>query len=258
MVLINNIGIQLWSIRDEMKGNLLDTLHNVASMGYGGVQFAGFGDNSAKEVKSAMDELDLIPMGAHVQIDELKNNFEETIQYHKTLGNKLIIVPYIEESMRGTYDKYLETALLLNDLGKQLTAEGFLFGYHNHDFEFDVFNDKTGFDILFENTNKDYVKMELDCFWASYTHNDPLEIIEKYGDRCISLHIKDLTMANGEPESIELGEGTLPLKTYMHKGKEFNVKYFIVEQEHFTKEPLESAKDNICYMINAMKNLNKN
>lgn len=248
MIYINNIGLQLWSIREEMSEKLLDTLHSAARMGYAGVQFAGFGNNSAEDVKNKMDEVGIRAMGAHVQLPDLQTNFQKTVDYHKIIGNDLIIVPSIDESMRGTAAAYNQTALILNNLGKKLAAQGMMLGYHNHDFEFDVFDGKTGLDIIFENTNEDYLKMELDCFWASYTNNDPLEILNKYGSRCVSLHIKDLKIEDGVPISTELGTGRLPLMSYMQKGKECGVKSYIVEQEHFTKGPLKIAEENAEYI----------
>ena len=62
-----------------------------------------------------------------------------------------------------------------------------------------MFDGKTGFDILFENTDENHLKMELDCYWAAYTGNDPLEIIEKYATRCVSLHIKDMKVEGDQP-----------------------------------------------------------
>lgn len=75
---------------------------------------------------------------------------------------------------------------------------GFTFGYHNHDFEFETFENQTGFDLLFEQTDPDLVKVELDCYWASYAEHDPLKILEKYQDRVVSLHIKDMKIVDGK------------------------------------------------------------
>lgn len=252
---MNKFGLQLWSVREDMNENLLDTIRNVAAMGYSGVQFAGFGTHTAEAVKEVMDEVNITAMGAHVQLDDLMKDFDGTVAYHKTIGNEDVIIPHLPEDMRGTPENYKKTALLLNRLGEDLSDKGLTLGYHNHDFEFDEYNGKTGLDIMFEHTDKDYLKMELDCFWASYTYNDPIMLLDKYGDRCVSLHIKDLKIEDEIPVSTELGTGTLPLLSYMQKGKELGVKYFIVEQEHFTSEPLLIAAENAKYMIETMKEI---
>ena len=237
-------GLQFWSIREEMEKDLLGMIEKVAEMGYASAQFAGFFDHPAGDVKAKMDEVGIKAAGAHVQINELENHLDETLKYHETIGNDLIIVPFLPENMRTTAEDYKRTAALLSDIGQKVHAKGFSLAYHNHDFEFDVFDGKTGLDILFENTDADHLKMELDCFWAAYTGNNPLEIIEKYGNRCESLHIKDMKIEGKQPISTELGTGTLPLFDYIQKGKEHNVKWFIVEQEHFNKKPVESARQN--------------
>jgi len=241
---MRNIGLQFWSIREEVEKDLLGMIEKVAKMGYTGIQFAGFFDHTAEEVKDKLVEVGIKVAGAHVQIEQLENNLEETLKYHETIGNDLIIIPFLQENMRTTEDDYKQTAKRLNDIGQKVHAAGFTLAYHNHDFEFDVFDGKTGFDILFENTAEEHLKIELDCFWAACTNNNPLEIIEKYDNRVVSLHIKDMQVVDNEHISTELGKGTLPLPEYIQKGKVHNVKWFIVEQEHFTKNPVESATQN--------------
>jgi len=241
---MGNIGIQLYSIREEMAKDLLGMIDKVAEMGYSGAQFAGFFDHSAEDVKARMDQAGIKPAGAHVQIDQLRNQFDETLKYHETIGNKSIIVPFLPEDMRTTEDDFKRTAELFDEIGKKANVAGFSIGYHNHDFEFKTFNGKTGLDILFENTDPNHLKMELDCFWAAYSDHDPVEIIEKYGERVVSLHIKDLKLEDDKPVSTELGTGTLDLEAYMQAGNKNNAKWFIVEQEQFTKDPLVSAAEN--------------
>lgn len=242
---MSNIGLQLFSIREAAGKDLLGALEKVANMGYGSVQFAGFGENSAEDVKEKLDALNLKVAGAHLPIEALENELDETLKYHETIGNRLLIIPALPPEMRTTEEDYRKTAERMNAIGEKINKDGFVLGYHNHDFEFEVFNGKTGLDLLFENTDPNYVKMELDCFWAAYTDNDPVEIIEKYGKRCVSLHIKDLTTENDQPVSTELGKGTLPLADYMNKGKEVGVEWFVVEQEDFKQDPLESAAENV-------------
>lgn len=241
---MGNIGLQLYSVREAAEKDLLGTIQQVAEMGYSAAQFAGFSGHTAKLVKSKMDEVGIKAAGAHVQIDQLEKNLDETLKYHDTIGNNLIIVPFLPESMRTTVDDFKRTADLLNKIGKKVHAAGFSLGYHNHNFEFNTFDEKTGFDILYENTDADHLKMELDCFWAAYSGYNPLEIIDKYADRCVSLHIKDMIVEGDTHISTELGKGSLPLADYMKKGKEVGADWFVVEQEHYAKDPLDCAAEN--------------
>src|SRR5690625_7948572 len=92
-----------------------------------------------------MYKLFINAMGAHVQIDLLQNELEQTLRYHEEIGNDLIIVPWLPETMRESAEDYKWLANFLDQTGKKLHERGFTLGYHNHDFEFEVYNGKTGF-----------------------------------------------------------------------------------------------------------------
>ncbi|RIU94864.1 sugar phosphate isomerase/epimerase family protein [Oceanobacillus picturae] len=242
---MGKIGLQLYTVRDSAEANFQKLLTDVGELGYEGVQFAGFYDASAEDVKKTLHEATLRPAGAHVPIDQLQNNLQEVMRYHEAIENQLIICPYLPDSMRENKAGYLQTAELFNQIGKELKEAGFQFGYHNHAFEFDRIEETTGFEVLFENTDPDLVKMELDCFWATYAGHDPNKIIRDYKSRCISLHLKDIKVENGEKISTEIGTGTLDMNKLIQSGLDHNVEWFIVEQEHFTGDPLDSAKKNV-------------
>lgn len=241
---MGKLGLQLYSIKEAAGEDFLGTLEKVAGMGYEGVQFAGFFDHTAKEVKAKMDNVGIKAAGAHVPIEDLQGDLDELLGYHNTIGNRLLICPWLADNMRTTADDYKRTAELFNSVGERLSKEGFAFGYHNHAFEFDLFDGKSGFDILYENTDPQYVKMELDCFWATNAGYDPADIIKKYADRCVSLHIKDLKLVEGNPVSTELGMGAIDIAQLIKSGNEHQIDWFVVEQEDFTGDPVESAAQN--------------
>lgn len=242
--MMGKLGLQLYSIKDAAEQDLLGVLGKVANMGYEGAQFAGFFGHAAKDVKAKMNEVGIKAAGAHVQIEEFQNELDSLLDYHDQIGNRLLICPYLPESMRSTEDDYKRTAELFSNVGEKVAKAGFSFGYHNHAFEFDLFNGKSGFDILYENTNPQHVKMELDCFWAAHAGYSPVDIIKKYADRCVSLHIKDLKLVNGKPVSTEIGTGTLDIAQLIEKGKKHKVDWFVVEQEDFAGDPVVSAAQN--------------
>lgn len=250
---MGKLGLQLYSIKDAAKEDFLGVLEKVANMGYEGAQFAGFFDHMATEVKAKMDEVGIKAAGAHIQIEEVQDNLDALLSYHDTIDNRLLICPYLPENMRTTEDDYKRTAELFNNVGEKLAKAGFSFGYHNHAFEFDMFNGKSGFELLYENTDPLLVKMELDCFWAAHAGFSPVGIIEKYADRCVSLHIKDLKLMNGNPVSTEIGTGTLDIPQLIQAGKDGQVDWFIVEQEDFTGDPLVSAAKNAIELKRVIK-----
>ncbi|MFD2627795.1 sugar phosphate isomerase/epimerase family protein [Oceanobacillus kapialis] len=240
------IGLQLYTVRDAAEEDFHQLLTDVGELGYEGAQFAGFYDASAQEVADTLQKARVKPAGAHVQIHQLQNNLQDVMRYHEKIGNQLIICPYLPETMRQDKAGYMQTAETFNKIGKELKQAGFQFGYHNHAFEFDSVEDTTGFELLFGNTDPDFVKMELDCYWATYAGHDPNKIIKDYAARCISLHIKDIKVENGDKISTEIGTGTLDIRTLIQSGLDHHVEWFIVEQEHFNGDPLVSAKKNVA------------
>ncbi|MEH7012537.1 sugar phosphate isomerase/epimerase [Neobacillus niacini] len=245
------IGLQLFSVQKDAEKDFLGTVQKVADLGYGAIQFAGFFQTPAQEVKRVMDSNGMKTAGAHVGITQLLGDeLLKTFDYHHILENNLLICPGLPIEMRLSEDDYKKAAETLNHIGETCKSSGFLFGYHNHDFEFDRFANKTGFDLLFENTNPEHVKVELDCFWAAFANQDPFVIIEKYKDRVVSLHMKDLKIVNGKKMGTEIGNGQIDFETLIKIGNEFNIEWFTVEQEEFQRDPYESLAINVNNLNN--------
>lgn len=238
-----NIGLQLFSVWQYAEKDFLGTVERVADLGYKSVQFAGFFGTTASEVKALMDRKGIKAAGAHVPIEQLdKDKIEETFEYHQKIGNSLIIVPALPKEMRESAEDYLKTAEKLNEIGETCKQAGFKFGYHNHDFEFRSMDGQTGFDLLFKNTDPDLVKMELDCYWATYAGYDPLEILSEHQDRCLSLHLKDIKTVGDQKVSTEIGNGELNIEQLVKTGLDYGVEWFTVEQESFEMDPFDSLK----------------
>ncbi|MEH7381426.1 sugar phosphate isomerase/epimerase [Bacillus sp. JJ1533] len=249
---MSKIGIQLYSVWKAAEEDFLGTIQKVASLGYEGIQFAGFYNTPAETVKRLLAEKEMVVAGAHVGIDQLLHDeLEKTFEYHQTLGNDLIICPSLPREMRQTADDYKKTAETLNQIGEACKKAGFMFGYHNHDFEFTTFGNETGFELLFNETDPQFVKMELDCYWASFAGQNPLEIIKTYKDRVVSLHMKDMKMVNGKKMGTEIGKGQLDFDSLIKAGKEYGIEWFTVEQEEFEGDPFES----LAFNVNALKQL---
>lgn len=243
-----NIGIQLYTVKEAASVDFLGTIRRVAKMGYKGVEFAGFFDTPSIEVKKVMNDLGIYPAGSHVDdLESLQGDkLNRTIEYHLEIGNDFIVFPSLpDEELISSADDYKRIAEQFNRVGEECNKNGVIFGYHNHAFEFEQFGEKTGFEILCENTDPKLVKMQLDCYWVTYGGYNPIEIIEKYSERIVSMHIKDMKRVEGMKRSVEFGLGELDIAGLMHVGDKFGAKWFIAEQEHFDGDPLDSAKYNI-------------
>ena len=135
---------------------------------------------------------------------------------------------------------------LFNKFGKQVSDAGMTFGYHNHSAEFKKYDGQTAFDYLFANTDPKHVKIELDVGWVAVAQQDPVAILNKYKDRVIALHVKDVgkRAADGkDPASVALGEGVIDWKKVIGTAKANGTKAFFYEQEApFTRPILDSVK----------------
>ncbi|GAB2540061.1 sugar phosphate isomerase/epimerase family protein [Gracilibacillus alcaliphilus] len=247
---MGKIAIQLYSVREHTANDFLGTLSKLGEMGYEAVQFAGFFDTPADELKKVMDEAGLVAAGSHMPFESLVGDqLTASLEYNRTIGNDLIICPILPEEYREDEAAYYRGAEALNEIGEKCRQAGFTFAYHNHDMEFiDLGNGKRGFDILFEETDHENVKMELDCYWATYASVDPLQTIHAYDDIVVSLHIKDMTVEDGKKRSIEIGKGSLDIKSLWETGEAAGVKWFVIEQEQFDGDPLDSARENVVQL----------
>ncbi len=236
------VGIQLYTLRDDLGKDLEGTLRRVSEIGYKYVELAGFGGKTAKEYKQLLDEYGLKATSAHVGIDAMQGDgLTKLVEDYGALGCKLLVVPFLGGEWRSGAQGYAHTAEVLNEIGSRLHTEGVQLGYHNHDFEFkESFDGKTGLSILMDETDPDLLKLELDTYWALFAGFDPVEVINQYSGRLPRLHIKD--MDKDDRSFAPVGTGQLPLDAILAAAPKAGVEYLIVEQDNATKQtPLEAV-----------------
>ncbi|MEG2004017.1 MAG: hypothetical protein RR057_05405 [Clostridia bacterium] len=139
------IALQLYSVRDFSEKDFFATLEKVKKMGYDGVEFAGYYDKSPEEIRDFCKKISLIPISAHVSIDEMSQDPEKTFSNYSTIGCKYIAVPYLCETDRPGGEKFAETVKSIENLSKIAKKYGLTMLYHNHDFEFKKYEFKVMF-----------------------------------------------------------------------------------------------------------------
>jgi len=264
------MGIQLYSVRDDMKKDPSGTLKQLAGMGYKYVEHANYVDRkfygySAMEFKKLLADLGLPrPSGHTVRAprhwDAAKNDFTDewkyTVEDAATVGQKYVISPWLDEELRKTYDDFIAYMDVFNKSGELCKKSGMKFGYHNHDFEFSVqLNGKKLFDLILQNTDPSLVAQQLDIGNMYHAGGIALDIIKQYPNRFELMHVKDeIKSAKGEMggqyESTVLGKGVIPVKEVIDLGKKAGgTTHFIIEQESYQdKTPLESIKEDFNIM----------
>ena len=189
---MTSYGIQMYSLRDVTKTDLRSALKAVADMGYKQVEFAGFFDNSAEDVRAWLDEYGLEATGTHTHLTALSDeNYDATVSYHKTIGCKNIIVP---SAKWGTEEEMEANIAALDKAQKKLAEDGISLGYHNHSGEFyETPYGKIVEDELYDRTS---VSLEIDTFWLFNAGIDPVPYLEAHKDRIRVIHLKDGNVRN--------------------------------------------------------------
>lgn len=234
------VALQLYTVRDESSKDFTGTLRRVAEIGYTSVELAGTGGLAAKELKALLDDLGLAAVGPHAALGQLESELEATLDYFAEVGCPYITCPYMPEEYRQA-DRFAATCALFDRVGQACADRGFQFCYHNHAFEFETrLGNKTLFDTLYDQTDPELVKGEVDVYWVQYGGYDPAQIIAARPGRFPLIHLKDMT--SGEPTFAEVGEGILDMPSIMSASEENGAQWYIVEQDRCQRPTLESAR----------------
>jgi sugar phosphate isomerase/epimerase len=239
-------ALQLYTVRDLTAKDFAGTVKKVADVGYKFVELAGYGNlANAKAARKALDDAGLKACSGHFAIDLLEKNVEQVLADAEALGIDTVVCPFLPEERRKDAKGYEATAKSLEAIGSQLHQHGLVLGYHNHAFEFQKFGDKTGLDIIFENTAPHLVVAEIDVYWVQNGGSDPVRLIEKYGERVRLLHLKD--MAEGPDKRFApVGAGIMKFKAILDAARTAGVRWGIVEQDRtYDAQPLDAIKTSL-------------
>ena len=263
------IGVQLYSVRDDMQKDPLGTLKQVAKIGYKHVEHANYINRkfygyTAKEFRKILDDLGLKMPSGHTVMgkehwDGAKKDFSDswkyTIEDASVMGQKYVISPWMDESVRKTYDDLLNWLDVYSKCGELCQKSGMKFGYHNHWAEFtEELNGMKIFDIMMQKMDTKKVVMQLDIGNMYIGGAKALDIVNQYSGKFELIHVKDEIPSNGEEkyESAILGKGIIHVKDVLDIcRKTGGTKVYIVEQESYQdKKPLECIAED----FNIMKN----
>lgn len=234
------IALQLYSIREDCAKDFAGTVEAVAEMGYDGVEFAGYYDLSAEEIKKVLDDLGLKVAGTHTGIDTLLGDeLEKTVEFNKVLENKFLIVPGLPGKYTNSKEAWLKTADIMNEISEKLKPHEMLTGYHNHSAEFQPMEGELPWDIFFGATNEDVV-MQLDIGNAMHGGGEPIPMLKKYPGRAKTVHLKEYSATN---DKALVGEGDVDWDELFELCETVGgTEWYIVEQESYAYSPLECVK----------------
>lgn len=247
------IGLQLYTLRDELPKDVKGTLEKVAQAGYTEVELYGFSIKdqfwglSVQELKQLLDRNGLKAVSGHYGLgtylfDGNTAELEAAIKAAKVLESEYITVPWLDETLRKSADDYKKIASLLNKAGEICKEAGLKLAYHNHDFEFKKYGNTTGYEILLKETDKKLVYFEMDLYWIVYSKINPIALFKQNQGRFTMWHIKDMDK-NNVTLNTEIGSGSIDFKSIFAEAKLSGMKHFFVEQEtNYKPDEIQSIK----------------
>jgi sugar phosphate isomerase/epimerase len=264
------VGVQLYSVREDMKKDPAGTLKQLSEMGYRYVEHANYVNRkfygyTATEFKKIMSDLGIsMPSGHTVLLnkhwDDTKKDFTDEWKYlvedAATVGQQFVISPWMDANVRKNYDELKKLMELFNKSGELCKKSGMKFGYHNHDFEFsEKLSNETLYDIILKNTDPAVVMQQLDIGNLYNGGAKAIDIAKKYPGCFASMHVKDeikTAEGNEKYESTILGTGIVNVKEVIDLGrKSAGTVHFIIEQEAYQgKAPLACVKEDLTIMKN--------
>lgn len=262
------VGLQLYSIRDEMGQDPLGSLKQVAGMGYEYVEHAWYNNRkfynkyTPSEFRKILDDLGLKMISGHTEMnrqhwDETKQDFSDswkwTVEDAAILGQKYVVSPSMDDSMRQNYDDFMRYMGVFNRCGELCRKNGMKFGYHNHDFEFsEKLNDIKLFDIMMKSMDPELVVVQLDIGNMYNGGAVALDVVNQYPGRFENLHVKDeIKSESGEGyESCIIGEGIVEAQKVVDLATKIGgTKVYIIEQESYQgKAPMECVERDLEVM----------
>jgi sugar phosphate isomerase/epimerase len=238
------IGVQLYTVRDDMAKDPEGTLQKIGQMGYRFVETAGFAGRSAKEFAKLLADNGLSACGMHVGLEDCESNLSKLLEDATALNCPYLIVPWVPESAyKDGWDRLGER---LQAIGERVGAAGKGFAYHNHAFEFVDVQGKTGFDILFSAACPDCLLAEMDLWWAYCGMRDPAGLLKRHGHRTKLVHLKD---GKSPQDSVHAaaGDGVMPWDAVLATCREAKVEYGVVELDTSPGPALESVKKSLAF-----------
>ena len=244
------LGLQLYSVREQLPKDWDGTLEAIAKMGYREVEAAGYDNHTAAQVNQSMKNAGLRLVSTHLGFDDLKSHMDEVLDFSHQLGLQYIICPspqmrnpppprprptaaqiaamraqYARDGGRGrgngfrppqfTLDDWKYNAEQFNLFGEKINAAGMRFGYHNHTTEFTKVDGQVPLEVLIQNTDPDKVHFEMDCGWVVVGGGNPVALMRRYTNRFVMIHVKDFKPAAAGAT----GRARMPSATELGRGE---------------------------------------
>lgn len=249
------VGVQLFTFRNQMPGNVAAILDSIKKMGIDEVEGGELYNLQVDEYNGLLEKSGLMMIGVHTDFNELDSNIEKAYNRAKNLNAKYITCYWIPHTGNEFGIKEVKKAVaVFSQAGKYFKERGISLCYHPHGYEFRLYKNGTLFDFLANNTDRRYVNFELDVFWAKHGGADPAKLLKKYPGRFPLLHLKDRQKGtpgnpNGQADvetNVVLGQGDVDINAVLKAAKKAGVKHYFIEDE--SSRCMQQVPESVKYL----------
>lgn len=228
--LLSTVGVQLYTLRRAMGRSPERTLERVRTIGYQEVEFAGWFDRPAADIRRMLDDTGLAAPAAHIGLEDLDAGRDALFERASHIGHRWLVVPWIDAERRRSLDDWRRVAEALQQGGEAARAAGLRLAYHNHDYEFPALDGAVPFELLLRETSAEVLDFELDFYWLAKAGGDPLALFRAHPGRFTLAHLKD---SAGPPdhEMVDVGAGTLDWPRLVAAGRDAGIRRWFVEHD---------------------------
>jgi sugar phosphate isomerase/epimerase len=247
------VGLQLYSVREQLPKDFDGTLHQLSAAGYKEVEAAGYFNKTAADFRHSLDQAGLRCVSTHHALAQLKPQLNQWIDYGHTLGLEYMICSWAgvhrDPARKGelNLDDWRYAADEFNAIGEKIKAAGMTFGYHNHTVEFANEGGVIFYDELLKHTDPKLVVMEMDCGWVAAAGHNPVDYLSKTPERFPMLHVKDMKQqTDGKFRNVVMGKGSIDYQPILKAAT--GLKHYFIEQEEFIGDPMTELREDADFM----------
>lgn len=251
-----NIGVQLYSFRNQFKTDVKATVETIHKMGITEVEAGDSYGMTPPAFKQLLDDNSIKVVSVGADFNKLISDPQSFIDNAKFYGARYVVCFWIPHNDKTgfTIDDAKNAVSVFNTAGKLFKENGLSFCYHAHGYEFLPYEKETLFDYLAKNLDPKYVNFEMDVFWIKQPGQDPVTLMKKYPGRFPLLHLKDRKTGtpnsmNGqadEESNVVLGTGDVGIAAIMKEAKKQKVEHYFIEDE--SSHPVEQIPQSLQYL----------
>jgi sugar phosphate isomerase/epimerase len=235
------IGAQLYTLRDFTKtpDAIRQTFARVRDMGYEAVQASALGPIEPAALAALAESAGLKIVATHTSYQRICDESQAVIDEHQTWGCRHVAIGGLPQEYRNR-EGFSRFATEASTAARPLIEAGLTFSYHNHSFELERFDGRTGMDILCEESDPEVFSFEVDTYWIQHGGGNPASWLQRLRDRMHIVHLKDLAMEGSKQLFAEVGEGNLEWAPILAACKEAEIDWYLIEQDVCQRDPFDS------------------